>query len=129
MIQLSLTQRLEQWFLSGVGWVSLIGRVNILYQVNSEFTNQEKTCGLLCGDKTNLRLHSESCRDQHRTENLKVLVIQSCPTLCDCSLPGPCTQWDSPGKSTGVGRHFLFQRMFLTQGWNLGLLHCRQILH
>ena len=34
--------------------------------------------------------------------------------------------WDSPGKNTGVGCHFLLQRIFPTQGLNLGLLHCRQ---
>ena len=30
--------------------------------------------------------------------------------------------WDSPGKDTGVGSHFLLQGVFLTQGWNLCLL-------
>ena len=33
------------------------------------------------------------------------------------------------GKSTGVGCHFLLQRIFPTQGLNLGLLHCRQTLY
>ena len=37
--------------------------------------------------------------------------------------------WDSPGKNTGVGCHFLLQRIFPTQGWNPGLLCCRQILY
>ena len=37
--------------------------------------------------------------------------------------------WDSPGKSSGVGCHFLLQRIFLTQGLNPGLLHCRQTLY
>ena len=37
--------------------------------------------------------------------------------------------WDSPGKNTGVGSHFLLQGIFLTQGLSLGLLHCRQILY
>ena len=37
--------------------------------------------------------------------------------------------WDSPDKNTGVGCHSLLQGIFLTQGWNLGLLHCRQILY
>ena len=37
--------------------------------------------------------------------------------------------WDFPGKSTGVGCHFLLQRIFLTQGSNLGLSHCRQTLY
>ena len=35
--------------------------------------------------------------------------------------------WDFPGKSPGVGGHSLFQGIFLTQGLNSGLLHCRQI--
>ena len=30
--------------------------------------------------------------------------------------------WDFPGKNTGVGCHFLFQRIFLTQGLNPCLL-------
>ena len=39
-------------------------------------------------------------------------VAQSCPTLCD-PLDGTmqstrlCCPWDSPGKNTGVGWHFL----------------------
>ena len=37
--------------------------------------------------------------------------------------------WDSPGKNTGVGCHALFQEIFPTQGSNLHLLHCRQILY
>ena len=41
----------------------------------------------------------------------------------------PIYPWDFPGKSTGVGCHFLLQRIFLTQGSNLGLLHCRQMLY
>ena len=41
-------------------------------------------------------------------------LLQSCPTLCDphrrrpTGLPCP---WDSPGKNTGVGCHFLLQCM------------------
>ena len=34
-----------------------------------------------------------------------------------------------PGKSTGVGCHFLLQRIFPTQGLNLGSPHCRQALY
>ena len=37
--------------------------------------------------------------------------------------------WNSPGKSTGVGCHFLLQGIFPTQGSNLGLLHYRQMLY
>ena len=31
------------------------------------------------------------------------------------------------GKNTGMGGHFLLQGIFLTQGLNPGLLHCRQV--
>ena len=36
--------------------------------------------------------------------------------------------WDSPGKSTGVGCHFLLQGIFPIQGSNPGLWHSRQTL-
>ena len=36
--------------------------------------------------------------------------------------------WNSPGKSTGVVCHFLFQGIFPIQGLNLGLQNWRQIL-
>ena len=59
----------------------------------------------------------------------------SCLTLrdlMDCSQPGLQNPWNSPGKSSGVGCHFLLQGIIPTQGlnWNpLRLLHCRQILY
>ena len=31
--------------------------------------------------------------------------------------------WDFPGKNTGVGSHFFLQKIFLTQGSDLHLLH------
>ena len=37
--------------------------------------------------------------------------------------------WDFPDKNTGVGSHFLLQRIFLAQRSSLGLLHCRWILY
>ena len=37
--------------------------------------------------------------------------------------------WDFPGKSTGVGRHFLLQGILPTQGLNPDLPHCRQTLY
>ena len=60
--------------------------------------------------------------------------LQLCPTLCNPTEPVlPPTRllhpWNSPGKNTGVGCHFLLQGIFLTQGLNPGLLHCRQILY
>ena len=63
---------------------------------------------------------------------LLLLVAQLCPILCslmDCNLTGFSVHGDSPGKNTGVGCHALLQGIFLTQGLNPGLPHCRQILH
>ena len=60
---------------------------------------------------------------------IKMLMAQLCPTLCDTmnlALRLLCP-WNSPGKNTGVGCHFLLQGIFPTQGWNPGLLHRRQI--
>ena len=37
--------------------------------------------------------------------------------------------WDFPGTDTGVNCHFLLQGIFLTQGLNLGLPHCRHTLY
>ena len=37
--------------------------------------------------------------------------------------------WNFPGKSTGMGYHFLLQGIFPTQGWNPGLPHCSQPLY
>ena len=37
--------------------------------------------------------------------------------------------WDFPGKGTGVGCHFLLQRIFPTQGANPGLPYCRHTLY
>ena len=59
------------------------------------------------------------------------LVAQSCPTLCDPMdySPSGSSIHGILQANTGVGGHVLLQGVFLTQGWNLGLLHCRQILY
>ena len=64
---------------------------------------------------------------------VKVVVIQSCHTLCDpmdCSSSGfSLCSWNFPGKNTGMVSHSLLQGIFLTQGSNPGLPHCRQVLY
>ena len=42
---------------------------------------------------------------------------------------GLYSPWNSPGQNTGVGSLFLLQRIFLIEGSNPGLLHCRRILY
>ena len=50
-----------------------------------------------------------------KAKNVKVIVAQSCPTLCnpmDCSPPGFSVHGDSSGRNTGVGCHTLLQGIF-----------------
>ena len=42
---------------------------------------------------------------------------------------GLYSPWNSPGQNTGVSSLALLQGIFLTQGSNPGLLHCRWILY
>ena len=54
------------------------------------------------------------------SSSLQPYVLQPARLLCP---------WDSPGKNTGVGCHFLLQGLILTEGSNQGLLHCRKIFY
>ena len=56
---------------------------------------------------------SESVRNSVMSNSLWHRGLEPTRLLCP---------WNSPGKNTGVGCHFLFQGIFLTQGWNLRLL-------
>ena len=70
-----------------------------------------------------------------------VMLDQSPPCLRSRSVVSNCLQphglqparplcpWDAPGKNTGVGCHFLAQRIFSSQGLNPGFLHCSWILY
>ena len=83
---------------------------------------------LLCH---NLQLLKADWKYQLGHVNGGGLVAKSCPTLAipwtiACQALCPC---DSPGENTGVGCHFLLQRIFPTQQLNPGILHCRQILY
>ena len=59
------------------------------------------------------------------TDSVKVLVTQSCPTLCDPH--GLYSPWNSLGQNTGVGSLSLLQGIIPAQGSNPGLPHCRRI--
>ena len=64
-------------------------------------------CNLLFNTSSWVFILASACRAAAAAKSL-----QSCPTLCDpiagspSRLPRP---WDSPGKNTGVGCHFLSQ--------------------
>ena len=48
-----------------------------------------------------------------------MFIAHSCSTLCnliDCSPPGSFCPWNSPGKNTGMGSHFLLQKGHPDQG-------------
>ena len=55
---------------------------------------------------------------------VKVLILQSCPTLCS---PVDYSPWDFPESWSGLP--LLLQGIFPTQGSNPGILHFRQILY
>ena len=65
---------------------------------------------------------------EHACSESEVKVAQACPTLWDPKdyIYSP---WNSPGQDTGVGSLSLLQGIFLTQGSNPGLPHCRGILY
>ena len=57
-------------------------------------------------------------------------LTQSCVVLVSFScLPDSFFPWNSPGQNTSMCSHSLLLGIFLTQGSNPGLLHCRQILY
>ena len=47
----------------------------------------------------------------------------------DRNPPGSSVNGISRARMLGVGSHSLLQGIFLAQGLNTGLLHCRQILY
>ena len=70
------------------------------------------------------------CRASQLKGHLKVtvLVTQSRPALCNPMDYSLCA-WTSPGKNIGMGSLSLLQGIFLIQGSNPGLPHCKQILY
>ena len=59
----------------------------------------------------------------------QVVSDSATPWNAGSSVHGIFHPWDSPGKNTRVGCHFLLQGIFLTQGSNPGLPHRRQMLY
>ena len=57
------------------------------------------------------------------------VVSDSLRNPMDCSSLGSSVHGILPGKDTGVGCHSFLQGILLTQGSNLNLLPCRQMLY
>ena len=57
-------------------------------------------------------------------------AVLSYSVMSDSLQPhGLYSPWNSPGQNTGMGSLSFLHGTFPTQGWNPGLLHCRQILY
>ena len=78
---------------------------------------------IVCADMWEYKRESRYClyppRGEKTAKSVKVLIAQSCPTICDpmdCnSPPGSSVHGIFPGKNTGVGCHFFLQGIFLTR--------------
>ena len=75
--------------------------------------------------KWKIVIMSSTERAQAGTENTVFVIIVKLLRRAQvfCEPVGLLCPWDFPGKSTGVGCHFLLQGIFLAQGSNLCLLH------
>ena len=93
--------------------------------------NLKPSTGCEWGEKNSPSLRSETFLSEYEcssssvshsvvSDSLRPHGLQSARILCP---------WDSSGKNTGVGCRFLLQGIFPTQGSNLDLLRCRQILY
>ena len=81
-----------------------------------------------CGYYSHTTMHPEGIQDREK----RVLVLDSWNWKLLCCVwvfAIPYNPWNSPGRNTGVGSLSLLQRIFPTQGLNLGLPYCRQILY
>ena len=58
-----------------------------------------------------------------------VLITQSCPTLVTPWTVGHQAPLSMGFSRQAMGCHSPLQGIFLTRGWNVGLLHYRQILY
>ena len=87
-----------------------------------------------CSPQTGISLHRLST-GEGGCSRVKGCVLKSLSrvwllaTPCTVAHQAPLSMGILQAFSTGVGCHFLLQRIFPTQELNLGLLHCRQTLY
>ena len=85
-----------------------------------------QSCPILC-EPVDCSLPGSSV---HGISQTRILESKSCSVVSDSLRPhGLYSPWNSLGQNTGVGSLSLLWGIFPTQGWNPGLLHCRQILY
>ena len=72
---------------------------------------------------------NENCKSNELTKQCELNSESHSLVSSSLRSHGLYNPWNSPGKNTGVGCHFLLQGIFLIQGSNPGLPHCRQFLY
>ena len=128
---LNISSYQSAWMLSCVWLLVIYGLQPARLLCPWGFSRQEYWSGLLCppsGDLPDPGIEPISPVLLHCRQILCPLSHLGSPNKCS-KVKTKFTSWDFPGKSTGVGCHFLLQSIFLTQGSNLGLPHCKQTLY
>ena len=88
----------------------------------------EEKVGAPCKLRPTPQLNTPAGRPSEGWEKVRVESLSPLCDPVDCSPPGSSVHGILQAR-TGVGHHFLLQGIFLTQGWNPGLLHGRQTLY
>ena len=100
---------------------------SVLFDRNKVKLQMQATCA--SGHIKNKKRNSEITFDCLVCAVLCLVASVVSDSLQPHGLPGSSVHKDSLGKNTGVGFHALLQGIFLVQGLNPCLLHCRQILY
>ena len=101
----------------------------------TNFTIEQKTMILFISEfyepnKSLIQKISDKDSTKRKNYSPILLLSESRSVVSDSSRPhGLYSPWNSPGQNTGVGSLSLLHGIFPTQGSNLGLPHCRQILY
>ena len=77
--------------------------------------------------KTSIHLQIKEENKEHESQSVNRSVVSDSLWPRGLQSTRLFCLWNSPGKNTGGDCHFLLQGIFLTQGSNAGLLHCRWI--
>ena len=96
--------------------------------INNESSNVKGYLEKGKTQKPSFPLQFLTCSGKYKGEKCYLLIHVLCNPV-DCSPPRFLCPWDSPGKNTEMGCHFFLHGIFLSQGSNLGLWHCRPILY
>ena len=111
----------EEWF-PIVIWVTEGHDAEVFLSMQSTYTCFVKGWLTICDECYGAQ------RSMEESESVSHSVVSDSVTLWTVAARLLCP-WDFPGKNTGVSCHSLLQGIFPTQGSNVGLPHCKQILY